>query len=80
MTAAAGTAPEDPLALARRRAADHGLALMTEADWPAAPDLPEGLSRAFLRRSLMLPLGRGTDGGWRVAVADPSDGAVAALV
>ncbi len=76
---AAGSAPEDPLALARRRAAAHGLSLVADADWPAVADVPEGLSRAFLRRSLMLPLGRGADGLWRVAVADPSDSAVSAL-
>lgn len=78
--AATGSAPDDPLVLARARAAAHGLPLMTEADWPAAPVLPEGLSRSFLRRSLMLPLGRGADGYWRVALADPSDtAAVGAL-
>ena len=78
--AATGSAPDDPLALARARAAAHGLPLMTEADWPAAPVLPDGLSRSFLRRSLMLPLGRSDDGQWRVALADPSDsGAVSAL-
>ena len=78
--AATGSAPDDPLALARARAAAHGLPLMTEADWPAAPVLPDGLSRSFLRRSLMLPLGRSEDGQWRVALADPSDsGAVSAL-
>jgi len=48
---------------------------MTEADWPQTLDVPQGLSRAFLRRSLMLPLGRGADGRWRVALADPSDSA-----
>ena len=77
---ATGSAPEDPLALARTRAAAYGLPLMTEVDWPASAELPEGLSRAFLRRSLMLPLGRGEDGRWRVALADPSEsGAVQAL-
>lgn len=75
MTGVAGTLPQDPLALARARADAHGLALMSEADWPAQVDLPEGLSRTFLRRSLMLPLGRGSDGRWRVALADPSDSA-----
>lgn len=35
--AATGSAPEDPVALARTRAAAHGLPLMSEADWPRSP-------------------------------------------
>jgi general secretion pathway protein E len=52
---------------------------MEESDWPAAPILPQGLSRAFLRRSLMLPLGQGPDGIWTVAIADPAEAALPAL-
>ena len=76
MTAAA---PDDPFALAMARAEAHGLALMTEADWPLSLQVPADLSPAFLRRSLMLPLGQAADGRWRVAVADPSDAALPAL-
>lgn len=79
MSAAAGATPADPLALARARAAAHGLALVAETDWPDRPTLPEGLSRAFLRRALMLPLGQTPEGRWRVAVADPADPALGAL-
>ena len=75
MTPNTGATPQDPLALAQLRAQTHGLPLMTDADWPTTLDLPQGLSRAFLRRALMLPLGVGADGRWRVALADPSDSA-----
>lgn len=79
MSGPAGAAPQDPLALAHARASAHGLALMGEEDWPLAPALPPGLSRAFLRRGLMLPLGQGPEGLWRVAVADPAEPSLAAL-
>ncbi len=73
MTPSAGTTPQDPLAIAQLRAQTHGLTVMMDSDWPATLVLPEGLSRAFLRNSLTLPLGVGADGRWRVALADPSD-------
>ncbi len=73
MTAGSGALPQDPLALAQHRAQTHGLSLMAEGDWPATLDIPQGLSRTFLRRALMLPLGVGVDGRWRIALADPSD-------
>lgn len=65
--------PGDPLTLARRRALDHHLPMMPDADWPVELQLPAGLSLRFLRVALMLPLGRLPDGRERVAVADPSD-------
>lgn len=71
----AGPGSSDPLAVARERAAAHGLPLMGEGDWPEAIALPEGLSLRFLRTAMVLPLGPDAEGDELVALADPSDGA-----
>jgi general secretion pathway protein E len=70
-----GPGSGDPLALARARAADHGLPLMAEGDWPERIVLPKGLSLRFLRTAMVLPLGLDDAGAERVALADPGDSA-----
>ena len=63
----------DPLAVARARAAEHGLPVMAEDDWPERLALPQGLSLRFLRGAMVLPLGPDEGGAERVAPADPGD-------
>ncbi len=73
-------AANDPRELARQMAAEHGLALLGDDEWPDLTALPQGLSLRFLRRVAMLPLGAPEGGVVRVAIADPADrAAVAAL-
>lgn len=72
-----GTGPGagDPLTLARERAAQHGLPLMGDSDWPEDIALPDGLSLRFLRSAMVLPLGPDGAGAEKVALADPGDAA-----
>ncbi|MDP4822460.1 MAG: GspE/PulE family protein [Aestuariivirgaceae bacterium] len=69
------TALIDPGALSGAVAAWHQLPQVTEADWPASDGILSGFSLAFLRASLMLPLGHDAEGALVVAVADPADAA-----
>ena len=63
----------DPLAVARARAAEAGLPLMADGDWPERVVLPPGLSLRFLRGAMVLPLGPDAAGAELVALADPGD-------
>ena len=57
-----------------------GLPLASPADYPIAPVLPERLRAKFLRKARALPTGLDSQGGIRLAMADPLDSFTSAAV